>query len=156
MGISPEELIIGTKIEDGQPSFSSFPNKQAVLQSLLTFECDSNQVRTPLPWTPNPPPPSYPHVNVRFACVFAFFNINPKPFSFPGSCKKLLFSQQNAESAWGCDGRADNSFLQLLWKRRRQIQTQQGRVEAAPQQRAHRLPHGTVDLVIMMSSGYCI
>lgn len=61
MGISPVELIIGTK------SFSSFPNKQAVLQRLLTFECDSNQVRTPLQRTHNPPP-SYSMYMFLFVC----------------------------------------------------------------------------------------
>lgn len=80
MGISPVELISGTKIEDGQLSFSSFPNKQAVLQRFLTFECDSNQVRTPVPWTHNPPP-SYSHVNVSF-CLFVFLTLILNHFHF--------------------------------------------------------------------------
>ncbi|CAB1445832.1 unnamed protein product [Pleuronectes platessa] len=43
MGVSPEELIIATKIEDGPLSCSSFPNKQAVPQRLSSLVQDSNQ-----------------------------------------------------------------------------------------------------------------
>lgn len=74
MGISPVELIIATKIEDAQLSFSSFPNKQAVLQRLFTFVCDSNQVRTPHPQTHSR--------SLSYSCVNVFVMLITNHFHF--------------------------------------------------------------------------
>ena len=63
-------------------------------------------------------------------------------------------SDQDAEPAGGRYGRVDQGLLQLLRQRRGQVQAQQGRAQRAPQQRAHRLPHGNANNIVFLAIPY--